>query len=164
MKPRFAATVSSVKMDWRTPGWLLDIARMASDDGQIALDPCTTADNPTKAKRFFTPAEDGLAQDWTTDGVLWCNPPYGRELKHWAEKWIEADADTKFFLCPARVDQPWFWDLSKAGFMYFLRKRVKFAGANTGAPFPNVVVEGGRICSKLAMGAIERHSVFCDYF
>lgn len=153
MKPRLAATVSSVKMDWRTPEWLLDIARIASDDGQIALDPCTTADNPTNAKRFYTPAEDGLAQDWTTDGVLWCNPPYGRELKHWAAKWIDADADTKFFLCPARVDQPWFWELYDAAQIVFLRKRVKFVGAETGAPFPSVLAISG---DAVLSGKIDR--------
>lgn len=145
MKPRFAATVSSVKMDWCTPEWLLDIARLAAHDGQISLDPCTTSDNPTNAKRFYTPAEDGLAQDWTTDGVLWCNPPYGRELKHWAAKWIEADAATKFFLCPARVDQPWFWELYKASSLFFLRKRVRLVGADAGAPFQSVVAVGGGV-------------------
>lgn len=141
MKPRLAATVSSVKMDWRTPEWLLDIARMSTRTGQIDLDPCTTADNPTNAKRFYTPEDNGLEQDWFADGgLIWCNPPYGRELKHWARKWCETRSWSKMILVPARTDQPWFAEIVDAAEeVFFLRKRVRFVGADTGAPFASVV-------------------------
>lgn len=53
--------------------------------GGIALDPCTEADNPTGAERFFTIEDDGLAQLWDFRNV-YCNPPYGRARKRWVER------------------------------------------------------------------------------
>src|SRR5262249_18816957 len=50
----------------------------------FTLDVCATAAT-AKCARFFSPAEDGLAQDWGTD-VCWMNPPYGRKISAWLEK------------------------------------------------------------------------------
>ena len=55
--------------------------------GQIPLDPCTRSDNPTNAKVFFTPQDDGLTKDWSKYGGAFVNPPYGKDNNGHA--WIE---------------------------------------------------------------------------
>jgi hypothetical protein len=37
-----------------------------------------------KCERFFSPAQDGLKQQW--QGVCWMNPPYGLALREWMRK------------------------------------------------------------------------------
>jgi phage N-6-adenine-methyltransferase len=49
----------------------------------FTLDACATPEN-AKCDRYFTPADDGLAQTWT--GRVWMNPPYGREIASWMQK------------------------------------------------------------------------------
>jgi site-specific DNA-methyltransferase (adenine-specific) len=71
-------------LDYQTPESILEPVRKFFG-GPIPLDPATTADNPTKASRFFTPTEDGLAQSWAGDGVF-VNVPYGRSVKNWCQK------------------------------------------------------------------------------
>jgi hypothetical protein len=58
---------------WLTPEDILEPTREYFG-GPIPLDPCTTSDNPTKATRFFTEEDDGLAQPW--DYPVFMNPPY----------------------------------------------------------------------------------------
>lgn len=38
---------------WRTPPEVLELVRRVAPDGTIALDPCTSPDNPTGARRFI---------------------------------------------------------------------------------------------------------------
>src|SRR5262245_30779473 len=42
----------------------------------FTLDPCALPENATCAT-YFTPEQDGLAQDWGQDTVF-CNPPYSQ--------------------------------------------------------------------------------------
>jgi len=85
--------------------------------------------------------DDGLEQDWT--GVCWCNPPYGREIEKWVKKaYISAiEGATVVMLLPARTDTRWFhdWIYGKTE-IRFIRGRLKFGGAEHGAPFPSMVV------------------------
>ena len=43
---------------------------------QFTLDPCATAES-AKCPKFYTKAQDGLAQSWRGERV-WMNPPYSR--------------------------------------------------------------------------------------
>lgn len=43
----------------------------------FTLDACALPEN-AKCRRYFTPEQDGLRQEWS--GVVWCNPPYGRGI------------------------------------------------------------------------------------
>jgi phage N-6-adenine-methyltransferase len=105
----------------------------------FTLDVCATAEN-AKCAHYFTRADDGLAQPWT--GVCWMNPPYGREIGAWARKaWEAAQAGaTIVCLVPARVDTGWWHEYASKGEVTFLRGRVRFGDAKTGAPFPSALV------------------------
>lgn len=63
-----------------------------------------------KLERFFTPAQDGLAQSWAGERV-WCNPPYS-SIEPWlAKAWDEWSngADLIVMLLPAnRTEQGWW--------------------------------------------------------
>ena len=77
--------------EWYTPEEILDPVR-AYFGGYIPLDPATIATNPTKARRFFTVEDNGLAKAWSRKGTF-VNPPYGDEwgMHAWTEK-IHAEA------------------------------------------------------------------------
>ncbi len=129
---------SSVKQDWQTPDEVLAIVRKV---GAIALDPCTVDDNPTGAVVVYTPADDGLRQSWATDfGIVFVNPPYGRELPEWVVKAIaESRRCCIVMLTPARPDTRWGQALMKHSVAQcWWRGRIKFRGAQHAAPFPNV--------------------------
>lgn len=66
---------------------MLEAARASL--GGIELDPCTEPDNPTRAERFYALPTDGLAEPWDA-ATIYCNPPYGRVMRPWAFRAIEA--------------------------------------------------------------------------
>jgi len=68
--------LSSETGEWYTPEPELERVR-AYFGGPIPLDPFTRADNPTQARVFYTRADDGCAQDWSTELGCFVNPPYG---------------------------------------------------------------------------------------
>lgn len=83
-------------------------------DGQLhfTLDVCANAENK-KHPRFFSEADNGLAQSWAGE-TFWCNPPYGRALPQWMKKGRVACAEfgaMGAFLIPARVGSVWWRDL-----------------------------------------------------
>ena len=77
-------------------------------------------------------------------GVVWCNPPYGREIGLWVKKAYESAHESGgivVMLIPARTDTKWFHDyvLHRAE-IRFIAGRLKFGGAKNSAPFPSMVV------------------------
>lgn len=96
--------------DWRTP-W--EVARDVRNlfGGCIELDPCTDARNLLHARRFYTPAEDGLVQPWVDE--TYCNPPFGEQVKDWMRKAeLEARFNLKIalMLSVSRTETPYFQD------------------------------------------------------
>lgn len=67
--------------EWATPK---DFFERLNDEFHFTLDPCCTHEN-AKCKNHFTKKENGLLQDWSNE-VVFCNPPYGKELPLWVEK------------------------------------------------------------------------------
>jgi site-specific DNA-methyltransferase (adenine-specific) len=78
-----------------------------------------------------------LKQDW--NGVVWCNPPYGRNISQWIKKAAESQC-TVVMLLPARTDTKWFHDyVYNNAEIRFIRGRLKFGGSINNAPFPSMV-------------------------
>ena len=122
---------------WETPQDTFD--QLAAEFGPFDLDVCATPEN-AKCSRFFTQADDGLAQPWV--GRCWMNPPYGREIGRWMAKAVRSwgDGATVVCLVPARTDTAWWHDYAMQGQIRFLRGRLKFGGHANSAPFPSAVV------------------------
>jgi len=133
-----AAMTSRDTFEWPTPQAFFD--ELDAEFG-FTIDVAATAEN-AKCPRFYTIDDDGLSQDWDGE-VVWCNPPYGDQLKHWIYKAATADA-TVVMLVPARVDTRWFHDivLPRAE-VRFVKGRIKFEGAKWTAPFPCMVLVFG---------------------
>lgn len=137
-----ATMTSSEKDDWQTPTEVLDVVRVMAP---IGLDPCTTPDNPVGARRFYTPVDDGLRLAWGPDGLVFVNPPYGRQIRAWVEKCVrEAEHGVEIVaLLPARTDTAWWRIACRADALCFWTGRLAFVGADHPAPFPSVLAYWG---------------------
>lgn len=130
---------SSERMDWETP---IDFFNELNQEFNFTLDPCCTSET-AKAELYYTKEDDGLSKDWGGHTVF-CNPPYGRDIKYWVEKCYEEGKKpntTVVLLIPSRTDTKYFhdWILGK-GEMRFIKGRLKFVGAESCAPFPSLLV------------------------
>lgn len=129
--------MSSNTPEWATPQSFFDALNR---EFSFTLDPCSTHEN-AKCEKHYTKEDDGLKQDWGGQ-VVFCNPPYGRELPKWVKKCYEESrrADV-VMLIPARTDTRWFHDYiyGKAE-IRFIKGRLKFGNAKQSAPFPSMVV------------------------
>ena len=76
--------------------------------GGFTLDVAAAPHN-AKCERFFTRADDGLAQSWAGEKV-WCNPPYSNLGEWLAKAWLEYPMTRGIvMLLPAnRVEQRWW--------------------------------------------------------
>lgn len=110
-----------------TPPYVLEPVREALG-GVIALDPCTTPENPCGAFDFYTPPADGAEIRWIADSIF-CNPPYGKARERWVRRCIEAGGGGArvVLLIPAATDTRIFQHaLASASAVVFIRGRVKF--------------------------------------
>ena len=133
-----AGVLSSASDEWSTP---TDLFSVLDREFGFGLDAAATADN-AKCRRFFSPADDGLAQDWTRERApIWLNPPYSR-IVDWMHKAHESARAGAFVVClvPARTDTRWFWRYAVPGVVRFLPGRLKFGNGRKSAPFPSAVV------------------------
>lgn len=121
---------------WATPQDLFD---QQNAKYGFTLDVCALPDN-AKCQRYFTPADDGLAQVWS--GVCWMNPPYGRVIGSWMAKAYRSALQGAVVVClvPARTDTAWWHEYAMKGEIEFLRGRLKFGGHKNSAPFPSAIV------------------------
>lgn len=76
---------SSQTNEWATPQDFFD---KLNNEFHFTLDPCATKEN-AKCSKFYTQADDGLSKSWDNE-IVWCNPPYGREIGKWVKKASEA--------------------------------------------------------------------------
>ena len=80
-----------------TPEAIIEAARKVM--GCIDLDPASSevAQRTVKAARYFTKADDGLAQPWA--GRVWLNPPYSKGLVDlFVSRFLEADIEAGLIL------------------------------------------------------------------
>lgn len=130
---------SSATDNWATPQDFFD---KLNAEFHFDLDVCADEINH-KCDKYYTKEQDGLCMPWK--GIVWCNPPYGREIGKWVRKALFASVggSTVVMLIPARTDTKWFHD-----YIYkrdnveirFVRGRLKFGNSKNSAPFPSMVV------------------------
>lgn len=117
--------------DRRTPRELFDGLHATH---RFTVDAAASAANAL-LPRYWTVADDGLAQSWIGERV-WCNPPYSN-LEAWARKARTGGAECVVLLLPAnRTEQGWwqrevepFRDRHGAGWdcaVRFLPGRLRF--------------------------------------
>ena len=136
--------MSSNTNEWATP---IKFFEELNKEFNFTLDPCSTHEN-AKCEKHYTIKENGLIQDWKGETVF-CNPPYGREIKKWVQKCYEEhikNNTTIVMLIPARTDTRYFHDYiyKKCTEIKFIRGRIKFVDENgkqqNSAPFPSMII------------------------
>lgn len=144
---------SSVSNEWETPQ---DFYEDLDKEFHFTLDPCCQEYNH-KCKKYYTSDMDGFNKSWKGE-VVFCNPPYGREIGKWVKKCYEESKKENtivVMLIPSRTDTRWFHD-----YIYnkdnveirFIKGRLKFINRLLpswnvegnfklqSAPFPSMVV------------------------
>lgn len=105
----------------------------------FTLDPCSTDEN-AKCEKHFTIEDDWLKQSRDNE-IVFCNPPYWREIKKRVQKWYFARGWVIVMLLPARTDTSRFHDfIYHKSEIRFVRGRLKFWDWKNSAPFPSMVV------------------------
>lgn len=125
-------------VEWETPQPLFD---RLNAEFHFDVDVCANADN-AKCARYFTPEQNGLLQDWAPL-TCWMNPPYGSvALRQWMGKAYQESLRGATVVClvPSRTDTKWWHDYAQHGEYRFIKGRVRFVGAASGATFPSVIV------------------------
>ena len=132
----------SEKQTWETPQ---DFFNKLDDLFGFTLDACASSDN-AKVGNYYTVEQNALIQEW--HGVVWCNPPYGREQAKFVLKAYEESVkhnSTVVCLIPARPDTK-LWQntiFPHADQICFIRGRLKFGDSKDAAPFPSALVVFG---------------------
>ncbi|MCH9839424.1 phage N-6-adenine-methyltransferase [bacterium] len=116
--------------DWMTPPEVFDpVNAMVRFD----LDACATNLDVARLDPFIDPRTDSLRVPWSNYGKrVWCNPPYGRGIKHWFKKAHEqADSlESRVMLAYANTDTQYWYNhvvcCLNVWLVVFLKPRVKF--------------------------------------
>jgi phage N-6-adenine-methyltransferase len=129
--------------DWATPQNLFDELDAIH---HFTVDVAASSTNHKTPHWFGLDHEDpllrdGLAMSWENNRV-WCNPPYGRQIKDWVKKAHQESVNAEIvMLLPARTDTAWFHDYAIRHKVTFIRGRLKFGDGSAAAPFPSILVE-----------------------
>lgn len=101
------ALLSSDTDQWLTP---LDFLAVLLRLGPVVFDPCGNPLSVVPAARQVLLPEDGLTASWPARGLVFCNPPYGRDLPAWAARLAAhaAAGGEVVSLVPARTDTGWW--------------------------------------------------------
>lgn len=127
---------TSKSKEWATPQAFYD---HLNKEFNFTLDPCADATN-AKCPKYYTQSNDGLAQSWDNE-IVFCNPPYGREIGKWVKKASEAVGGVVVMLIPARTDTSYFHNyIYNKSEIRFIRGRLKFGNSKNSAPFPSMLV------------------------
>ena len=138
MDTRFEKTTGNDT--WLTPKFIFDALNCKFD-----LDPCHIKNPPFEtAKKWYTKEMDGLSQKW--EGLVWCNPPYGRETEKWLKKC--AEHDNCIVLIFNRMDTGYWHEtiFKHASAIKILKGRLKFLDAS-GVPSKNPAGVGNVLIS-----------------
>lgn len=107
-------------VEWYTPPSIFENLNLVFD-----IDVCSPKGGLPwiPAKKFYSKEDDGLSQEW--GGVVWCNPPYGKETGAWLNKMSKHKNGVALVF--ARTDCKWFHEhCATADAILFLKGRIKF--------------------------------------
>lgn len=125
------------KSDWETPDALFGLINTYF--GPFNLDAAANAEN-SKCAFYWSEADDGLSKPW--QGNVWCNPPY-TNVGAWIKKGYEEAAignGNVTMLVGARPDTQYWWDYARHAQVIFIKGRITFKGAPSGADFPSAIL------------------------
>ena len=133
---------SAETVSWYTPKWVFDKLNL-----QFDLDPCAPEGGVPwiPANTWYSLPQDGLAETW--HGLVWCNPPYGKETPKWLEKMSQHCNGVALVF--SRTDVKWFHDfVAKADAVLFLKGRIQFTDGlgvtgNSGSSCGSLLVAWG---------------------
>lgn len=146
------------RVDWNTPEIIVELTREVGR-GAIGLDPCSNPGSIVGAVKSWSleNGNDGLAEQWAGNGLVYVNPPYGRAIVPWVVKMASVggrntqrisgigEFGTEIVsLLPVRTDTGWFggvWRAARA--LAFWRGRLTFLGAADPAPFASFLAYYG---------------------
>lgn len=130
-------TLFSSKTDLReTPQDFFD---ELNKEFRFTLDPCATEENH-KCEKYYTKEQDWLKQSRDNE-IVYCNPPYWREIGKRVQKWYFAGGGIVVMLLPARTDTKRFHEfIYKKAEIRFIKGRLKFGNSKNSAPFPSMLV------------------------
>lgn len=149
MDVTFEGNTATGKDEWLTPPDLI------KELGPFDLDPCAPVIRPWDiAAKHYTVEDDGLVQPW--EGLVWCNPPYGRGMEVWLEK--AALHNNSIVLIFARTGTSyfckWVWDFATAAF--FFKGKLSFhhvngdKAANSAGTYSVLVAYGEEAAKRLS--------------
>ena len=146
---------TSSSEEWGTPQKLFN---RLNQEFNFTLDICASKEN-AKCHKYYTKEENALKKEW--GGIIWMNPPYGRQIGNWVKKAKEAarqEKATVVCLLPARTDTAWWHDyVMKANEIRLIRGRLKFGDGKGSAPFPSAIVVFKKgLASKVQINSYER--------
>lgn len=138
------------KHEWYTPKYIIDGLKC-----EFITDPCAA---PIEFRPFdigtknnFTLLDDGLNATW--EGLVWCNPPYGKNTKDWLKKCSQYG--NAIVLIFARTETKMFFDYvwGKASGIFFFQGRISFIdseGKTDGpAGAPSVLIAYGEEAAEV---------------
>lgn len=126
---------SSNSAEWETPD---DLFALLDSEFHFTVDLCANSNN-YKVDRYYSKDNDGMKADLYGE-IVYCNPPYGRNVGKWVKKCAFSGA-TCVMLLPARTDTRWFHDyIYNKAEVRFIKGRLHFNNSKRGAPFPSMIV------------------------
>lgn len=133
------AGAAVTRTDWRTPKYVF---RHFDAHYHFDLDAAASAENAL-CPVYLDMEFDALKTPWNRrkgvkrNGRAWCNPPYGRGLQQWADRFaLESNAGwTIVALVPVATETNWWrtmWET--ASLVEFLDHRIGFINPVSGLP------------------------------
>lgn len=153
VKRRNPQLFTTGKDDWQTPPEIFEPLRARFG---FTIDAAGSGATTRLPRWYGEGGEriDSLTDPWDVSEVYWCNPPYSKAGQQ--AKFVEQAAHhavrggTSVLLLPARTDTKVFhryiWDRQAqrprpwVAELHFVKGRIRFVGAEAGAPFPSIIV------------------------
>ena len=124
-------TTSADRDDRFTPSDFL--IKLTEVFGPVALDPCGNRLSPVQAERVLYPEDNGLAQPWTSAGMVYVNPPWSGSIS-WIRKAVEEHVSGRaapvVMLLKSVTSGTGFQLQHEHGDILLLRRRLAFLGAD----------------------------------